>query len=78
MSIILPNTPKNMSILTAEKICKRVASKRFKLSNHQESSVTISLGVATFPDDGETASEIIESADKRLYQSKHNGRNQVN
>ena len=31
-----------------------------------------------FPDDGETASEIIESADKRLYQSKHNGRNQVN
>lgn len=78
MSIILPNTPKNVSVSTAEKICKRVASKKFKLNNHQESSVTISLGVATYPDDGETPSDLIEAADKRLYQSKNNGRNQVN
>jgi len=78
MSIILPNTPKDMSVLTAEKICQRVASKRFKLNNHGESNVTISLGVATFPDDGTTPSEIIDAADKRLYLSKNNGRNQVN
>ena len=78
MSIILPNTPKDMSVITAEKICKRVAAKRFRLNNSQESNVTISLGVATFPDDGTSAAEIIEAADKRLYQSKNNGRNQVN
>ncbi len=77
MSIILPNTSKEMSVSTAEKICKRVASKRFRLNNYQESNVTISLGVASFPDDGETPAQIIEMADKRLYQSKHNGRNQV-
>ena len=79
MSIILPNSTKNSSLTTAEKICKRVASNKFKLNNVAlEENVTISLGVATYPDDGETASEIIEAADKRLYQSKHNGRNQVN
>ena len=78
MSIILPNTPKSISVDTAEKICKRVADRKFKLDNHQESNVTISLGVATFPDDGATPSEIIDAADKRLYQSKKNGRNQVN
>lgn len=78
MSIILPNTSKEMSVTTAEKICKRVASNKFKLSNTQEGNVTISLGVATYPDDGATAPEIIEAADKRLYQSKNNGRNQVN
>ncbi len=78
MSIILPNTSKEVSVSTAEKICKRVASKRFKLNNHMESNVTISLGVASFPEDGQTPSEIIDAADKRLYQSKHNGRNQVN
>ena len=77
MSIILPNTSKEMSVSTAEKICKRVASKRFRLNNYQESNVTISLGVASFPDDGETPAQIIEMEDKRLYQSKHNGRNQV-
>ena len=77
MSIILPNTSKDVSVSTAEKICKRVASKRFKLNNYQESNVTISLGVASFPDDGETPADIIDAADKRLYQSKHKGRNQV-
>ncbi len=78
MSIILPNTSKEMAILTAKKICKKVADKMFRLNNTQESNVTISLGVSTFPDDGATASTIIEVADKRLYISKNNGRNQVN
>ena len=78
ISIILPNTPKDVALSTAEKICKRVASKQFKLNSHQESNVTISLGVSTFPHDGDTAPEIIEAADKKLYLSKNNGRNQVN
>ncbi len=78
MSIILPNTAKEISFSTAQKICKRVAEKRFRLNNYQESNVTISLGVASFPEDGLTPSEIIDIADKRMYQSKKNGRNQVN
>lgn len=77
MSIILPNTGKSVAHSTAEKICQRVSDKKFKLSNDRETSVTISLGVATFPYDGQTASEIIDSADKRLYNAKNNGRNQV-
>ena len=78
MSIILPNTSKEMAILTANKICKKVAGKMFRLNNFQESNVTVSMGVSTFPDDGASAATIIEVADKRLYQSKNNGRNQVN
>lgn len=77
MSIILPNTGKDVAHSTAEKICLRVSDKKFKLGNDRETSVTISLGVATFPYDGQTASEIIDSADKRLYNAKNNGRNQV-
>lgn len=77
MSIILPNTPKEEAYTTAQKICERVASNKIKLSNDKESNVTISLGVATFPHDGSTPSEIIDCADKRLYNAKHNGRNQV-
>ena len=78
ISIILPNAGKDIAFPTAEKICKRIAEKKFRLNNEQESNVTVSLGVATFPADGENASQIIEAADKRLYQSKNNGRNQVN
>lgn len=77
MSIILPNTSKDEAQSTAEKICQRVASRKFKLAQDKETNVTISLGVSTFPNDGDTASKIIDAADKRLYNAKHNGRNQV-
>ena len=77
MSIILPNTPKDEASSTAQKICERVANNKYKLSNDKEGHVTISLGVATYPHDGSTPSEIIEAADKRLYSAKNNGRNRV-
>ena len=77
MSIILPNTDKDVAYSTAEKICKRVANHKFKLSGNRETSVTISLGVSTYPADGNDATQIIEAADKRLYEAKNNGRNQV-
>lgn len=77
MSIILPNTDKNEAVITAQKICQTIAEKPFKLTNDKESVVTISLGVATYPEDGETPSEIIAKADERLYHAKENGRNQV-
>lgn len=77
MSIILPNTNKDEAFSTAQKICNCVASKKFKLTGDKETHVTISLGVATFPFDGDSASTIIEAADKRLYTAKNNGRNQV-
>lgn len=77
MSIILPNTGKDEALSTAQKICERVASKKFKLAGDKETNVTISLGVSTFPYDGDNASTIIEAADKKLYKAKNNGRNQV-
>ena len=77
MSIILPNTIKDEAFTTAQKICNRVAEKKFKLIGDKETGVTISLGVATFPFDGDSAQKIIEAADKKLYEAKNNGRNQV-
>lgn len=77
MSIILPNTIKEEAYTTAEKICSRVAGRKFKLVGDKETNVTISLGVSTYPFDGDTAQKIIEAADKKLYEAKNNGRNQV-
>lgn len=77
MSILLPNSNAGEAYSTAQKICDRVANKKFKLANGNDANVTISLGVATFPNDGENAEQIIENADKRLYEAKNSGRNQV-
>jgi diguanylate cyclase (GGDEF)-like protein len=39
--------------------------------------ITLSLGVATFPESGRDATTLIDHADKALYRSKHDGRNLV-
>lgn len=78
MSIILPNTRNEEAIAIANKLCTIIASKKLKLSNGRESNVTISLGVSTFGLDAQTPAELIEAADKRLYNAKANGRNRVN
>ena len=77
MSIILTNTDYDTALLTAQKICNRVSSRSFKLPNGKETTVTISLGVSTFPKDGISVEEIIEAADKQLYKAKESGRNRV-
>lgn len=77
MTIILPNTDRDEAIITAQKLCQIIAEKPFKLVNDQESNVTISLGVATYPQNGETPSQLIAYSDERLYSAKENGRNQV-
>ena len=77
MSIILPYTDQKEAQTNAERICNAVANHIFKLPNNIDCNVTISLGVATYPEDGETPQTIIEKADKALYWAKEHGRNQV-
>jgi diguanylate cyclase (GGDEF)-like protein len=40
-------------------------------------SITISIGVAQFPEDGSTIEELVAKADEALYVAKRKGRNQV-
>ena len=39
--------------------------------------MTVSLGVASFPLDGDSEETLIAAADRTLYQAKHRGRNRV-
>jgi diguanylate cyclase (GGDEF)-like protein len=39
--------------------------------------ITVSLGVATYPENGITAGELLESADIALYAAKQSGKNRV-
>ena len=77
MSIILPNTGVDEALLLAKRICAAVSEKPFHLTPIDTAPVTISLGVSTFPDNAQTAQDLIEWADKGLYYAKEHGRNQV-
>jgi diguanylate cyclase (GGDEF)-like protein len=64
----------------AEKIRKTVEAHPFAASPidaTQTMSITISVGVASFPDHGATALEIVQKADQSLYRAKLSGRNRT-
>ncbi|MDM8515666.1 cache domain-containing protein [Desulfobacterales bacterium HSG16] len=61
----------------AEEICSYVRNKLKIDYNGRIHSITISMGVAEYPDHGETVEDIIKAADTALYQAKANGRDQV-
>jgi len=64
----------------AESIRKTVEAHPFPASTidlSQTMHITISLGVATFPDDGAAALEIVQKADQALFRAKLSGRNRT-
>jgi diguanylate cyclase len=77
-AIILPNTPLDAACNLANKVREAVASKRIRKKSTGEDfgAITMSIGVAKFRG-GESLSELIQRADKGLYQAKDNGRNCV-
>jgi len=69
--ITLPMTKKEEALVLAERIRKAVEIS-LGLKN-----ITISIGVASFPEDGEKKEDIISSADRALYQAKRSGKNKI-
>jgi diguanylate cyclase (GGDEF)-like protein len=70
--LILPVTSPAEAMQLAERIRARVAKAEFP-----GGTITLSLGVASVPDDANTADAAIEAADASLYQAKRDGRNRV-
>ncbi len=77
IAIILPHTANENARFLANKLCKLVCEHKFQVSKDEETNVTISLGVSTYPESGDTVTDLIEVADKCLYKAKQSGRNQV-
>ena len=75
-AIVLDGTDREGARQLAERIRREVATQKFT-SEKGEFDCTISLGIATYPDDGADPKAIIAHADQALYHAKHNGRNKA-
>jgi len=71
-AVLLINTPKAGALRYAERILGVVARHRF-VHGH----LTVSMGVATLPDDVRAADELVPAADRALYAAKQAGRNNI-
>lgn len=75
-AVVLPETDLQGALLAAERIRLATQSADIQAYDHTV-KVTISLGVASFPDGGESLEELIENADWALYRAKSLGRNRT-
>jgi diguanylate cyclase (GGDEF)-like protein len=75
-AIVLPETSSEGAILVAERIRKKVEEHLFKAYD-ETLKITISIGVATYPQDSDFAEELIERSDKAMYDAKKMGKNVV-
>ena len=77
-AILLPETSRNDALSVAERIRAAVAAQVFKVHTSREPiGATISMGVATFPEDGADPNELVHRADLAVYRAKLQGRNCV-
>ena len=76
--VILPEIDEKEAQDIAERLRKAVESTRFENEELQPNGkLTVSIGVASFPQDAKTTQTLIEMADRAMYQAKKMNRNRV-
>lgn len=75
-ALLLPRTGLAGGLRLAEKLRERIAEQTFEVEG-VSMTVTVSFGVAAFPDHGGSGKELRAAADAALYRAKHEGGNRV-
>jgi diguanylate cyclase (GGDEF)-like protein len=65
------------AVTIAERIRRSVAGSPIRLDSGEYVSMSVSIGIATFPEDAGTAGDLMLAADTALYRAKAAGRDQV-
>jgi diguanylate cyclase (GGDEF)-like protein len=74
--VLLPETPSHGAADVAERIRDSMAAKPLIYDGNSVAS-TVSIGVASFPEDGHSMDALVGRADRALYKAKNSGRNRV-
>ena len=75
-AIILPQTTRERAYIVAEKMRREIEKGIFKQTGLPR-PVTVSCGVAQYPEDGRTEDKLIKSSDTALYSAKNSGKNRI-
>lgn len=75
--LFLYDTSLEVAEKRAEELSQKIKHIQIKYGATVLEKITISQGIAMFPENGTTAEELIEAADKALYKAKHEGRDRI-
>lgn len=77
-AIVCPETDKDGATFIAERIRVKVREHRFLVTDRKRTGrLSVSAGVSCFPDDASALRELVDVADRCLYEAKQAGRNRV-
>jgi diguanylate cyclase (GGDEF)-like protein len=76
MVVMVPEADQKQGMELAEKIRQNIQDHVYQVGK-ESTRVTVSIGVASFPQDATTGTGLITQADRALYTAKAQGRNQV-
>lgn len=77
-AILMPQTGKDEALVVAERIRKNIKeSLAYRYKKFPRPCITVSIGIASFPEDGNTINELIKNADIALYRAKSSGKNKT-
>lgn len=75
-AVILFKAHKKSAIEVSEDIRKGIEGSAFRL-RRDEVNITVSIGLSSFPEDGDLPESLLKKADGNLYKAKQGGRNTV-
>jgi diguanylate cyclase (GGDEF)-like protein len=75
--IIFPETGSGPAFKVCERVRMAVENAHITLKKYGRVGITISIGLATYPQSAQSAQELIQKADLALYRAKKLGRNRV-
>jgi diguanylate cyclase (GGDEF)-like protein len=77
-AIILPAAAKKDALVIAERIRMNIEQQQFITQNSSPfQKITVSLGIASFPENSHSKTDLIRAADEALYEAKRSGKNRV-
>lgn len=76
-SVLLVDCPPEKANNIGERIRQAVEEHKFILQERKLINITVSIGIATFPDMTQDKQQLLELSDKALYKAKNTGRNKV-
>ena len=75
--IVLPDASRAVTFERAELVCEYAKQLHIDFEGQNLEAITLSLGVAIFPDHGITSEALLKAVDAALYHAKHEGRGRV-
>lgn len=75
--VVMPEIGKETAVRAIERLRKTISNEKILLFDGSSISVTISAGIASYPDDADSSVDLLIAADDRLYKSKREGKNRT-